>query len=155
MLTTAPQNSSPDRRWFCQYTAGANEQLRAEDCRPGSPLISLASQFRGLKTNAARVDSLARLKTNPRKCRQWRSGENNQGKAKVMNELWRAFRQGVLEGWRGYFAPLRGSPWRAAWHARKASGATWWAPFSAWFVEYERIIYGTKNEAANDSRDPR
>lgn len=69
-----------------------------------------------------------------------------------MNEFWRAFRQGALEGWRGYFAPLRGSVWRAAWQARKTPGATWWAPISAWFVEYERIIYGKKNEAAKDSR---
>lgn len=57
-----------------------------------------------------------------------------------MNILWQSFRQGVIEGWRGYFAPLRLSPWQAAWLAGKQTGATWSTPIRAWFAEIDQIV---------------
>ena len=60
----------------------------------------------------------------------------------MMNEIWTGFRTGCLEAWRGYFAPLRWSPWRAAIIAGQQPGARWFSPVTAWFTEINRIIVG-------------
>jgi len=59
-----------------------------------------------------------------------------------MGALLEGFKTGLAEGWRGYFAPLRLSPWRCAINAARAPGARWHVPFTAWFTEIERIIEG-------------
>ena len=59
-----------------------------------------------------------------------------------MIEFIQGFKAGLAQGWRGYFAPLRPSPWRAAFNAAKDPGARWFTPFSVWFNEVERIIKG-------------
>ena len=61
-----------------------------------------------------------------------------------MNEIWTGFKTGAAEAWRGYFAPLRWSPWRAAWAAGQRSGARWFSPAIAWLDEIERIVVGDK-----------
>ena len=58
-----------------------------------------------------------------------------------MNEFLRGLKTGAAEAWRGYFAPLRLAPWRAAFDAGRAPGRRWFSPFTAWFDEIERIIY--------------
>ncbi len=59
-----------------------------------------------------------------------------------MNELWNGFKVGCVEAWRGYFAPLRWSPWRAALNAGQRPGSRWFSPFTAWCNEIERIVVG-------------
>ena len=56
--------------------------------------------------------------------------------------LWQAFIQGCHEGWRGYFAPFRLSPWKVARLSLHHADATWRSPFCAWFVEFDRIVNG-------------
>ena len=57
-----------------------------------------------------------------------------------MNDLFEGFKVGCAESFRGYFAPLRPSPWRAALNAGHQPGARWFSPFTAWFTEIERIV---------------
>ncbi len=59
-----------------------------------------------------------------------------------MSELWTGFKAGAAEAFRGYFAPLRWSPWRAALDAGQQPGARWFSPLAAWFAEIERITAG-------------
>ncbi len=61
-----------------------------------------------------------------------------------MNELWSGFKTGAAEAFRGYFAPLQPSPWRAAIDAGRAPGRRWFSPFSAWYNEIYRIVVGDK-----------
>ena len=61
---------------------------------------------------------------------------------RILAELRSAFFRGMREGIRGYFAPLRISPWRAAWRAARSPDASWGAPFKAWLGEIERITKG-------------
>ncbi len=61
-----------------------------------------------------------------------------------MNELLDGFITGCNQAFRGYFAPLRLSPWRAALDAGCAPGARWFSPAIAWFDEIERIVYGRR-----------
>ena len=59
-----------------------------------------------------------------------------------MNEFWIGLKTGGTEAFRGYFAPLRLAPWRAALDAGRAPGARWFSPAIAWFAEIERIVVG-------------
>ena len=52
------------------------------------------------------------------------------------------FRIGCKQAWRGYFAPLRLSPWRAAFEAAKRPGAEVFSPAMAWVDEINRIMKG-------------
>ena len=61
-----------------------------------------------------------------------------------MTEFLVGFRTGLAQGWRGYFAPLRLSPWLAAVNAARAPGARWFSPFTVWFTEINRIVEGKK-----------
>lgn len=59
-----------------------------------------------------------------------------------MAEFIVGFKIGLAQSWRGYFAPIRLSPWRCAWSAARTPGARWYTPCSAWFAEINRIIRG-------------
>ena len=59
-----------------------------------------------------------------------------------MAEFIVGFKIGLAQGWRGYFAPLRLSPWQAAINAARDPGARWYVPFTAWFTEINRIAKG-------------
>ena len=61
-----------------------------------------------------------------------------------MEAFFTGFKTGCAEAWRGYFAPIRLSPWRCAWSAARTPGTCWHAPFAAWFTEVERIVKGQK-----------
>lgn len=61
-----------------------------------------------------------------------------------MNEIFAGFRSGCAQAFRGYFAPLRRSPWRSAIIAGQQPGARWFSPFTAWLTEIERITAGDK-----------
>lgn len=51
------------------------------------------------------------------------------------NHLCALFRRSL----RGYFAPLRLSPWQAAWRAFVSPASRWSAPFTAWLAEIDRL----------------
>ncbi len=61
-----------------------------------------------------------------------------------MNEILTGFKTGCAEAWRGYFAPLRVSPWRAAWAAGHQPGTRWFSPITAWLDEINRIVVRTE-----------
>lgn len=71
-----------------------------------------------------------------------RGDDNKLTLAQALTEMRTGFIRGCRQGLRGYFAPLRLSPWINAWRAARSPGATWWAPFKAWLAEIERIIKG-------------
>lgn len=43
---------------------------------------------------------------------------------------------------RRYFAPLRLSPWKAAWREARSPTSRWSAPFTAWLAEIDRFTKG-------------
>ena len=62
----------------------------------------------------------------------------------TLRVLRQSFIQGLQEGWRGYFAPFRCSPWRAAWQARCGANTTWFSPFRSFFDEIDHIVKGKR-----------
>lgn len=58
----------------------------------------------------------------------------------MMNEIFEGFKTGCVQAFRGYFAPLRLSPWRAAIAAGKQPGARWFSPVAAWIDEINCIV---------------
>ena len=63
-------------------------------------------------------------------------------KGMMMDALWSGFKTGLAQGWRGYFAPLRLSPWKKAFEAAKRPGSGMFSPAIAWFDEIDRIMKG-------------
>ena len=61
---------------------------------------------------------------------------------KSLRLIYAGFVKGWHEGLRGYFAPLRPAPWRAAWRALQSPEANWTSPFRAWLQEINRIMKG-------------
>ena len=61
-----------------------------------------------------------------------------------MEALWSGFKTGLAQGWRGYFAPIRLSPWRCAIDSARAPGARWYTPATTWLNEIDRIVKGKK-----------
>ncbi len=59
-----------------------------------------------------------------------------------MNEVFEGFKTGCVQAFRGYFAPLRPSPWQAAIATGRAPGRRWFSPFTAWYNEINRIVTG-------------
>lgn len=61
-----------------------------------------------------------------------------------LGDFWNGFLTGLGGGWRGYFAPVRTAPWKSAWRAFRAPGATSRTVFMAWFEQIDRIVRGKK-----------
>ena len=70
-------------------------------------------------------------------------------------DVWRvvanAMRSGFRSGVRGYFAPLRKAPWRAAWRAYRDPAGRWWSPLTAWVDAVERIAFGPAPSSTRDA----
>lgn len=57
-----------------------------------------------------------------------------------MGAFFSGLKTGCAEAWRGYFAPLRLSPWQAAINAARDPVSRWFTPFTAWVNEIDRIV---------------